>query len=425
MRIHYNLRDKNAAEKTSIFLVVRHFGKNLRYSTGHSISPTLWDVRRNRPKAGQLPHVRIALNQLEEKAEKGLMDAGNLSQTEFKNLMDKVMGKVDDGGKTPYLLQFIREYIQNKNMGILKSTGTMLVNFALGAAYTKWGGIEWDKVKGKDVRFDAIDWNWHQRFYNYCVDQGLQASYIKQTFRIISLFLNASRPTHHNNQINKTRGWADIKNGDVHHTPIALTLEEVNMLATLELNEDDAKTRDLFLIGLYSGQRYSDFSTIQPNQVKGGRVHFIQKKTKSKTAIPLNLWAGLVPETLGEILERYGNTSPTLPTCRPDIYLNERMQFICRRAGITEQVEVFDRPGRELNVMYLEKWQKVRSHTARKSFCTIWHRGGMSLASIAKFSGHRSVDQLKAYIGLSSEEHLQAAEREAETARAVMLAKAI
>jgi len=425
MRIHYNLRDKNAKEKTSIFLVARHFGKNLRYSTGLSISPTLWDVKRNRPKSGQLPDVRVALNQLEEKAEKALMDAGNLSQPEFKALMDKITRKVEDsGGKTPYLIQFIREYLEEKNQGGVKSLGTLLVNFSAGTNYSQWGRIDWSRVK-KDIRFDAIDWNWHRKFYNYCVAQGLQAGYVKQVFRLLSLILNASRPTHHNNQINKAKGWADIKNGDVRHTPIALTLEEVNKLAALELAGEDARVRDLFLIGVYSGQRWSDFSTIQPNQIRDGKVYFVQKKKKNRAVIPLDLWRGLFPETLGEILERYGNASPTLPTCRSDIYFNERVQFLCRRAGIVDQVEVFDTSGGDFKIIYLEKWQKVRSHTARRTFATLCRRAEMSLPAIARFTGHKSTDQLKKYIGIGEDELQQAAESEAEAARQRMLSKAI
>jgi len=426
MRTHFNLRDKNAKEKTSIFLVARHSGKNLRYSTGLSISPTLWDVKRNRPKAGQLPHVRVALNQLEEKAEKALMDAGHLSQTEFKKLMDKVTGKVQGEEKTPYLLAFVRNYCEVNPRAALKSAGTILVNFTLGTSYARWGVIEWDKLKGNDVRFDSIDWFWRQRFYNYCVGQKLTASYIEAILFSVSHFLNASRPTHHTNEVNKIGGWSNTKNAETRHTPITLSVEEINRLAGLNgLSDLDTRIKDLFLIGIMCGQRFSDFSTIKPNQVKDGRVHFLQQKTKVKTAIPLNLWAGLVPETLGQILERYENAAPTLPTCRPDIYFNERLQFICRRAGICDQVQVITTAGGKVETTYVEKWRKVRSHTARRTFCTIWYKGKMSLASIAQFSGHKSVDQLKTYIGLSEEEYQQAAESEAETARAVLLAKAI
>lgn len=426
MRVHFNLRDKNAAKKTSIFLVARHFGKNLRYSTGLSISPTLWDIKRNRPKSGQLPHVRVKLNQLEEKAEKALMEAGYLSQSEFKDLMDKVTGKVESSGKTPYLLSFIRDYCEDNKRLVLRSAATILVNFTLGATYSRWGLIDWDKIKGRDVRFDSIDWSWRQRFYNYCVGQNLAASYIEAMLFSVSHFLNASRPTHHTNEINKVRGWSSTKNAKTKHTPITLTIDEIKRLAGLGgLSDLDTKVKDLFLIGIMSGQRFSDYSSIKPNQVKDGRVHFLQQKTKVKTAIPFDLWAGLVPETLGEILERYGNSSPTISDKNPDAILNERVKFLCRRAGITGQVEVISTVGDDANLTYCEKWQVVSSHTARRTFATVWHRGKMSLASIALFTGHKSVNQLKTYIGLTNEEHQQAAEREAETARAVLLAKAI
>ena len=142
MRVHFNLRDKKAQEKTGIFLVVRHCGQNLRCSTGLSISPTQWDVTRNRPKAGQLTHIRAKLNQLEELTEKTLMDAGYQSQAEFKKLMDKVTGKVQGEGKTPYLLAFVRDYCEVNKRHTLRSTATALVNFTLGTAYARWSEID-------------------------------------------------------------------------------------------------------------------------------------------------------------------------------------------------------------------------------------------------------------------------------------------
>ncbi len=426
MRVHFNLRDKNAVGKTSIFLVARHFGKNLRYSTGLSLSPTEWDIKRNRPKPGQLPHIRVKLNQLEDKAEKALIDAGHLSQSDFKDLMDKVTGKVEPGGKTPYLLEFIKGYCNENPRPALKSAACVLVNFTLGVDYAKYPQIDWDRIKKNDIRFDAIDWSWRQRFYNYCVGKNLRASYIEVLFRSVSHFLNASRPTHHTNEINKLKGWSGTKNAKTKHTPITLTIDEINRLASLSgLSDIDTKAKDLFLIGIMSGQRFSDFSTIKPNQVKNGRVHFLQQKTKVKTAIPLNLWAGLVPETLGEILERYDNLSPVLCEKDADAYLNKRVKFLCRRAGITAQVEVISTAADNADLTYCEKWQKISSHTCRRTFATTWHRGKMSLASIALFTGHKSVNQLKTYIGLSDEEHQQAAEREAETARMELLSKAI
>ncbi|AEE48697.1 tyrosine-type recombinase/integrase [Haliscomenobacter hydrossis] len=425
MAVHFNLRDKSAQSKTSIFLVVRHHGKNYKYSTGLSVDPSLWDASKNRPLSGKLLPLKAKLNDLELKVERAMSEAEYLTAQEFKDLMDRVTGKVEGKDKT-YFLQYVREFCDGKTRATLKSTATALVNFITGSSYTQFGKIDWAKVNAKDIRFDDIDFTWRQRFYNYCTDQGLTALYIQQRLRHIAQMLNASRFSKlHSNDINKMRGWADVKNSEVRHTPITLSLEEISRLAALELNEGDAKVRDLFLIGVYSGQRWSDCSRIKPDQVKGNRLYFVQQKTSSKAIVPLDLWAGLVPETLGEILERYDNAAPTLPTCRPDIFFNERLQFICRRAGITEQVQVITTAGGKVETTYVEKWRKVRSHTARRTFCTIWYKGKMSLASIAQFSGHKSVDQLKTYIGLTDEEYQQAAESEAQAARELLLSKVI
>lgn len=425
MAVHFNLRDKKAQAKTGIFLIVRHYGKNLKYSTGYSVDPAKWDAVKNRPKSGELFQLKAKLNDLEVKTEKALADASYLTNEEFKALMDQVTGKIEGQDRTLFLA-YVREYCEGKTRATLNSTATALANFITGSNYPQFGKIDWVKVKTKDIKFDDIDFTWRQRFYNYCVEQGLTASYIQQRLRHIAQILNASRFSKlHLNEINKMRGWADVKNSEVRHTPITLTLEEINRLAQIELSENDAKVRDLFLIGVYSGQRWSDCSKIKPDQVKGGRIFFVQQKTSSKAAIPLSLWAGLVPETLGQILERYGNAAPTLPTCRPDLYFNERLKGICRRAGISDQVQVITTAGGKVETAYVEKWHKVRSHTARRTFCTIWYKGKMSLASIAKFSGHKSVDALKIYIGLTEEEYQQAAESEAHAARELLLIKAI
>ena len=46
----------------------------------------------------------------------------------------------------------------------------------------------------------------------------------------------------------------------------------------LDLSSDErlAKTRDLFLIGCYSGLRYSDYTKLQKDHFKGDFIHITQ-----------------------------------------------------------------------------------------------------------------------------------------------------
>jgi len=93
MKIRYNLRDAQAKSKTAILLIVSHYGKRLKVTTGLHSSPTAWNAKTNRPKAGQLPYIRERLNQIEAIAEKILSTAGYLTQTDFSKLLNEATGR--------------------------------------------------------------------------------------------------------------------------------------------------------------------------------------------------------------------------------------------------------------------------------------------------------------------------------------------
>lgn len=404
MNIRYNLRDKQAKEKTSIIMIVYHFGKRLKVSTGLHISPTLWDAKTNRPRRGQLPHIRVQLDQLAVIAEKVLSGAGYIQQADFSKLMDEATGKKEPA-KTPYLLAFVRQYCADNERVALKSTATTLFNFVTKSKVETWGEINFDKAKSSDFLFDSLDWNFREKFYRYCLDCGLSTSYTQAKLKHLAQFINEARKRgHHSNSISIESGFQEVKQV-AKQLPVTLTLEELNRLASLELSGQDEKVRDLFLIGLFTGQRYSDYSNIKPNQIKGGGVFFRQQKTGAMVEIDMDMFAGLVPQSLGFLLAKYGNQSPTLTRGNHgSVVFNRSIKFLCRRAGITAKIEWITTNGGKVKTEMLEKWQVVSSHTCRRSFATLWAKMGLPLADIASATGHTTEKQLMEYVGLSHEE---------------------
>ena len=404
MNIRYNLRDKQDKDRTAILMVVRHFQKTLKWATGLHTSPTAWNPKTNRPKAGQLPHVRERLNQLEAIAEKILSTAGYLTQKDFAKLLNEATGKIE-ASKTPYLLAFIRQYCEENERKALKSTATTLFNFVTKSKVERWGEINFDKAKSSDILFDTLDWNFREKFYRYCLDCGLSTSYTQAKLKHLAQFINEGRKRgHHSNSISIESGFQDVKQV-AKQLPVTLTLEELNRLASLELFGQDEKVRDLFLIGVFTGQRYSDFASIKPNQVKGGGVFFRQQKTGSLVEIDLDMFGGLVPQSLGDLLAKYGNQSPTLTRgANGSVIFNRSIKFLCRRAGITAKIEWITTNGGKVKTEMLEKWQVVSSHTCRRSFATLWAKMGLPLADIASATGHTTEKQLMDYIGLTHEE---------------------
>ena len=53
------------------------------------------------------------------------------------------------------------------------------------------------------------------------------------------------------------------------------------------------------------------------------------------------------------------------------------------------------------------KWEKVTTHTARRSFCTNMYLIGVPIPTIMAISGHKTEKSFRMYIKASREEHAQ------------------
>jgi len=65
-----------------------------------------------------------------------------------------------------------------------------------------------------------------------------------------------------------------------------LTEEELEILTKVELSERLDYYRDLFLIGVYSGQRYSDYSRFNKKYIEGDNIK-IRAKRQGSSVISL------------------------------------------------------------------------------------------------------------------------------------------
>lgn len=103
-----------------------------------------------------------------------------------------------------------------------------------------------------------------------------------------------------------------------------------------------------------------------------------QQKTGAKVAIPRN-------SALKAILEKYDYQVPHLA----DQVINRYIKEIALAAGLTELVEI-------------EKYKLVHSHTARRTGATLMYLAGVDLYDIMKVTGHASPKMLKKYIKADS-----------------------
>lgn len=188
---------------------------------------------------------------------------------------------------------------------------------------------------------------------------------------------------------------------------IYLTREELDRISALDLSglpRHYAESRDIFLIGVWTAQRVSDYNHINRKNISTETFHYIakdgssaertvrtirliQQKTKKRVVIPCS-------SELCRILDRYPKEFPTLPKQ----VINNDMKEIGRMAGITETVEVQMTRGGNYSKEYFSKYELIHTHTARRTGATLMYLSGMNEYDICRITGHSSLKMLEKYI---------------------------
>jgi integrase len=186
---------------------------------------------------------------------------------------------------------------------------------------------------------------------------------------------------------------------------IALTPEELRRIEKAKLYPRLEKVRDRFLIGINTGQRYSDFKDLNQDDVVqfDGKQNWdiLQKKTGKRVKIPVN-------KACQDILKKYDGKPPTISKQKFNKYIKE----VCREAGITDLVKV-----RKVNPLEGEKESKlvpkcdlISSHDCRRTTATIMHNKGVPFGEIKRITGHSNLRELQKYIKVDESKPISALE---------------
>lgn len=162
------------------------------------------------------------------------------------------------------------------------------------------------------------------------------------------------------------------------------------------------RARDLFLIGCYTAQRFSDYSRYRPEHIKttsnGTKViDIVTKKTKQRVIIPF-----LFPE-LDILLKKYNYKSPK--TYEQD--LNEQIKEVGKMANLTEDIIITERMGGKIQEKIYKKNELIKTHTARRSGATNLFKMGYAPLEIMKITGHSSEAIFMKYIKVTKEENAE------------------
>jgi integrase len=401
--VNFYLKAPDTSGNSLIILQMKYRGLRLVYSTGETVySPnekvkkTVWNEKKQRVKNNKLTtadgdhNLNDLLNNLEKEISnaynteiKNGIPAPDTLKKYLKNFMNKNIGKQED--KTT-LLSFIEKFIEeskgNKAENTVKKYGTLLTHLK-----------EYYKKKQK-IDFNSINLDFFHSYTTFLKEKKLAKNTIAKDIAVLKTIMNEAVDRNHTTNINfKHRkfsyGYEDVDS-------VYLSEAEIIKLFKHDFSENKKleQVRDLFVFGCNVGLRYSDYSTVRPENIitidNKKFIKIITQKTGETVIIPCS-------ETVLKIFDKYKDSPNQLPRAISPQKFNEYLKVVCKEAGLTAK-------GRLLTDPELPLYECCSSHTARRSFCTNLYLSRFPSIEIMKISGHRSERAFMKYIKVSKQE---------------------
>jgi integrase len=377
---HLQLDKINSKGKAPIRLQFTNDAKKFRYATGEIVDPKFWDSENQRVKSRYTGAAEIndVLDFYEAEMMRIFREAKALGKS---TSIDYVKNEFAKSKSAKSNSDFFSLY--DKFLSICentRATGT-IKNYKNALHYFKRFKTE----KKFSFEFEDIDSRFNENFVQYLVNTvQLNNNTIGRVIKILKCFLNWAL----DNNYHKNYEFKKFKIFREDIEIIYLTSDELYKLFELEVESKPLlKVKDLFLLGCFTGLRFSDIARLKPENIKEDEIVIRTLKTKDLIRIPL------LPQAKA-ILQKHSNTLPSISHQKMNTYLKE----LCKKAGIEEEVAITRYRGALRIDKKIPKYELVTSHTARRTFVTLSLEKGMRPEVIMSITGHKDFKTLRAYI---------------------------
>jgi hypothetical protein len=413
--VRFNLKDSSTNSETPINLVYRlQNGERLKYFTGEKIKPELWDkinmralVTGNTKQKGVSKSINLQLGKYESSISKIISyverEQLNVNLDFFRSELDKEFKEkvTKKNSKETDLVQFAKRYIDECRNGIrLNKNNDRYTNATCKHYNTSYNILAEFGQTYKRLKFEQLEIDFYKKLVNFLSNKK---QYSKNTIGAVikntKVFIKESYIDGlHSNLIFR---HPDFKKTSEEVTNIYLNEEELQTLFNYDFSNNSRldRTRDLFLIGCYTGLRFSDFSHLTADNIThDGRILTVfTQKTGVKVSIPIN------PQLQAILNKNDGIPPRAISNQKMNNYLKEIGQLI----ELTDTVQTSKTIGGLKVKRTFEKWQKLCTHTARRSFATNAYLAGISTIDIMRITSHKTETSFLKYIKITGEETAQ------------------
>lgn len=400
-RFHFYLRDKTSDSRTTIQLHVRWDSQRLKFNTGIRVKPNDWNdskqiIKQSRSVPNYLQHnefLQIIIVEAEKEYHNLIKKIRREpTSSELKQIVQPIIkGK----SVSQSLLPFIQSHCRQMEEGRNPRTGSKYSKETIKTyrlCFNKL--IEFQNQTNYQIDFDSINLEFHKKFLDFLINHNCKPNYQGKLIKMIKTFMNEALEqglTQNKQHLNR-KFYAPKED------TIQVYLDDAELLSIrkIELTQERLNNaRDLFLIGCYTGLRFSDFIRITNDSFvtddKGNRFLQIKlQKSKKNIGIPI------LPELEIILKQRNGVLPRSISNQKLNLYIKE----ICKKVDLLNKEIILNKDNK-----FKYKWEMIGSHTARRSFATNAVKMGLSTRLIMNITGHTTESAFYRYIRLSTTEN--------------------
>jgi len=362
--------------RAQLFFKVKLFNKWHRVYTGIKIFPAAWNVQGQEVISGKgeynVSTINKAIHNQREKLQAILLQDPQSIEDVRSAMKEKriqqpkqiTLLEMFDHIKEKYANKYAPNYIRSA-----KATKQALTYF------------------NKSIQFSDLNQQFFDEFCDWLIDQEKASATIAKHAKFIRM---ACREAEKMN-IKVPRHYTDFTYREDREQPIWLSWDEVQKLVHYNCDGTEERIKDTFLFRTFTGIRQSDLPYVK--NIIGKEMFFDIYKTKKQHTIILNKHAL-------QIVEKYGGPPPFYSQQHENRIIKE----VCKAAEIDNGIKTIKYSGQQRIIQHWKKYEKISSHTARRTFARLWVDRGGSIVHLSKYLGHSSIATTQKYIGFTDEE---------------------
>ncbi|WP_329806409.1 tyrosine-type recombinase/integrase [Flavobacterium facile] len=392
MKYTFKLKAPNSDKETLILFTCsfKEENKKFVYSTGEKINPNNFDFSNKFPfasgknRAKNFESIKTQLNRYSDL----FLETVSLYKRINESFTSQILKKAFDekfkktiSGKNVFFDAydvFTAEKTKGKEWSAstikrYKNIKNILENF--------------EETKKFKLTFSKIDHAFHREFTTYCMDD---LGHINNTYaRNLGLFKTFMFWAKKNKYtFNDT--FTEFKKVErVITNQIALSKDDLQRIFEFEFESKKLeRVRDVFLFSCVTGMRYGELFLVSKSNVTENEILLKEDKDKNKPGrnIPLSYISKFM-------LEKYDYKLPLIANQKQNEYVKEMFKVM----EYNQIVQKITTKGKENIIEELMFYNRVSTHTGRRTFITMMKRDGKSDKLTASITGHTDIKTLNQY----------------------------